>query len=135
MSELTANERATVESIVAGVQRRNSKRRQASRTGWALLATAAIALPVIASAMDGAITLTTALTRIGLALVISLFVATALGSLVDAYQTEAALRSVEDALRNARRAAEEAARAVSDSPAATALDAQEAVTDAADDSQ
>lgn len=118
MAELTASERSTVESIVAGVHRRNSRRRQAARSGWALLASAAIALPVIASAMDDAISLTTAITRIGIALLLTMFIATALGSLMDNYQTQAALNTVESALLNARDAVAEAAAEVAASPTA-----------------
>lgn len=116
MAELTASERSTVESIVAGVHRRNARRRQSARSGWALLATAGIALPVIASAMDDAISITTALTRIGIALVLTMFIATALGSLMDNYQTQAALRTVESALLNARVAVAEAAAEVAANP-------------------
>jgi hypothetical protein len=116
VAELTASERSTVESIVAGVHRRNARRRQAARSGWALLATAGIALPVIASAMNDAISLTTAITRIGIALVLTMFVVTALGSLMDNYQTQAALHSVESALVNARNAAAEAAAEVAANP-------------------
>ena len=113
-----------MESIVAGVHRRNARRRQAVRSGWALLATAGIAMPVIASAMDNAISLTTALTRIGIALVLTMFIATALGSLMDNYQTQAALRTVESALLNARTAVAEAAAEVAASPTASDTDAQ-----------
>lgn len=108
MAELTAAERSTVESIVAGVHRRNARRRQAARSGWALLATAGIALPVIASAMNDAISLTTAVMRISIAFVLTMFVVGALGSLMDNYQTQAALRSVESALVNARAAVADA---------------------------
>lgn len=137
MAELSAAERATVESIVAGVQRRNRRRRQAARSGWALLATAAVALPVIASAMDDAISITTALTRIGLALALSMFLASAIGSLVDNYQNQAALQSVESALLNARRAAADAAAAVAADPNVAApvpnnTNLKEDVTDAID---
>lgn len=135
MPELSHSERATVESIVMGVQRRNRRRRQAARSGWALLATAAVALPVLASAMDDAITPLTAVTRIGLAFILAMFVATAMGSLVDGYQADAALRSVESALMNARQAAEEAAAAVAADPVGRAGDTKEQVTDASDDSQ
>lgn len=124
MAELTASERSTVESIVAGVHRRNARRRQAARSGWALLATAGIALPVIASAMDDAISLTTAVLRIGIALVLTMFIATALGSLMDNYQTQAALHSVETALVNARSAVADAAAEVAANPAAPETDAQ-----------
>ncbi|MEZ5245757.1 MAG: hypothetical protein R2707_11705 [Acidimicrobiales bacterium] len=109
MAELKASERSAVESIVVGVHRRNARRRQAARSGWALLATAGIALPVIASAMEDAISLTTAITRIGIAFLLTMFVVTALGSLLDNYQMQAALHSVESALVNARSAAADAA--------------------------
>lgn len=116
MADLTASERSTVESIVAGVHRRNARRRQAARSGWALLATAGIALPVIASAMNDAISLSTALMRIGIAFVLTTFVVTALGSLMDNYQTQAALHSVESALINARTAVADAAAEVAANP-------------------
>lgn len=132
MAELSASERSTVESIVAGVHRRNARRRQAARSGWALLATAAIALPVIASALDDAISVTTALTRIGIALALTMFVATALGSLMDNYQTQAALRSVETALVNARAAVADAAAEVEANPAAAGADPQGEARDVTD---
>lgn len=132
MAELSASERSTVESIVAGVHRRNARRRQAARSGWALLATAAIALPVIASALDDAISVATALTRIGIALALTMFVATALGSLMDNYQTQAALRSVETALVNARAAVADAAAEVEANPAATDADPQGEARDVTD---
>jgi len=116
VADLTASERSTVESIVAGVHRRNARRRQAARSGWALLATAGIALPVIASAMNDAISLSTALMRIGIAFVLTTFVVTALGSLMDNYQTQAALHSVESALINARTAVADAAAEVAANP-------------------
>lgn len=124
MAELTDSERSTVESIVLGVHRRNARRRQAARSGWALLATAGIALPVIASAMDDAISLTTAFTRIGIAFLLTMFIATALGSLMDNYQTQAALRTVESALLNARTAVAEAAAEVRANPNASDTDPQ-----------
>lgn len=132
MAELSASERSTVESIVAGVHRRNARRRQAARSGWALLATAAIALPVIASALDDAISVTTALTRIGIALALTMFVATALGSLMDNYQTQAALRSVETALVNARAAVADAAAEVEANPAESDADPQGEARDVTD---
>ena len=122
MAELTSSERSTVESIVAGVHRRNARRRQAARSGWALLATAGIALPVIASAMADAISLTTAMTRIGIALALTMFIVTALGSLMDNYQTQAALHTVESALLNARTAVADAAAEVAANPANTDTD-------------
>lgn len=127
MAELTASERSTVESIVAGVHRRNARRRQAARSGWALLATAGIALPVIASAMEDAISITTALTRIGIAFVLTMFVVTALGSLLDNYQMQAALHTVESALVEARSAVSESEAAAS--VAAIHSDTQEGVRD------
>jgi hypothetical protein len=136
--ELTAAEKSTVESIVAGVQRRNARRRRASRSGWALLATAAVALPVIASAMDDAITMTTAVTRIVIAMALSMFVASALGSILENYQTQAALQTVEEALLNARKAAAEAAAEVVANPMAAESLSQEGprdVTDANDADQ
>ena len=99
---LTAHERSTVVAVVEGIQRRNRRRHRAARTGWALLATAGISLPVIAGALDQSIALTTALVRIGLALALCLFVATVIGTMIDTYQTQAALGSVEDALLTAR---------------------------------
>lgn len=116
MAELSASERSTVESIVAGVHRRNARRRQAARSGWALLATGGISLPVIASAMDDAISLSTAATRIGIALVLTMVVAMGVGSLMDNYQTQAALQTVESALLHARDAVEEAAAEVAANP-------------------
>lgn len=116
MSELTTAERSTVESIVTGIHNRNQRRRQAARSGWALLATAAVAIPVVASALRGAITTQTAITRIGVALVLSVFVAAALGSLIDSYQRQAALTTVERAVLDARAAVEEAARRVESAP-------------------
>ncbi len=138
MPELTPAEKSTVESIVSGVQRRNAKRRRAARSGWALLATAAVALPVIASAMDDAITTTTAVTRIAIAMALSMFVASALGSLLENYQTQAALQTVEEALLNARTAAAEAAAEVAAAPMAAESLSQEGprdVTDANDADQ
>ena len=114
MSELTAAERSAVESIVLGVHRRSAKRHQAARTGYALLATAVISVPVVNSALGNAITTTTALTRIGIALVLSLFVSSAIGSLIDGYQRQAAYTTVEHAVITARKAA---ASADSASPA------------------
>ena len=102
---LTAHERSTIVAIVENIQRRSRNRRKAARSGWALLITGGLALPILAGAIDGSITLTTALTRIGLALVLSLFVATTIGSMIDHYQTQAALTSVEEALLTAREAA------------------------------
>jgi hypothetical protein len=124
VAELNASERSTVESIVVGVHRRNARRRQAARSGWALLATAGIALPVIASAMEDAISLATAITRIGIAFVLTMFVVTALGSLLDNYQMQAALHSVESALVNARSAAADAAAEVAADSIGTDHDSQ-----------
>ena len=124
MAELTDSERSTVESIVLGVHRRNARRRQAARSGWALLVPAGIALPVIATALDDAISLTTALTRIGVAFLLTMFIATALGSLMDNYQTQAALRTVESALLNARTAVAEAAAEVRANPDVSDTDPQ-----------
>lgn len=111
MSDLTRAERSTVESIVDGVHRRNAKRRQAARSGWALLITAAVAIPVVGAQLSNAITARTALTRVGVALVLALFVTTALGSLFDAYQRQAAFSSVERAVIEARAVAAQAATA------------------------
>lgn len=102
MRELTSTERSTVEAIVGGIQRRNRRRHQAARSGWAFLVTGALALPVIAAAMDDAISLNTAVLRIGVALALSMFVSLAIGSMLDSYQNAAALQSVEDALLKAR---------------------------------
>ncbi len=129
MAELTSAERSTVESIVVGVHRRNARRRQAARSGWAMLATAGIALPVIASAMDDAISLTTAITRIGIAFALTTFLAMAIGSLMDNYQTQAALQSVESALLNARAAVDEAAAEVAANPIQTEAETQEGAQD------
>lgn len=129
MAELTASERSTVESIVAGVHRRNARRRQAARSGWALLATAGIALPVIASAMEDAISITTALTRIGIAFALTMFVVTALGSLLDNYQMQAALHTVESALVEARSAVSEADAETAASVGAGQSDTQEGARD------
>jgi hypothetical protein len=133
--ELTAAERSTVESIVAGVQRRNAGRRRSARSGWALLATSAVALPVIASAMDDSITTTTAVTRIAVALALALFVSSAVGSLLENYQTQAALQTVEGALVSARSAVSEAAKnavTASVDPDPENPEASEEVTDADD---
>lgn len=129
MAELTASERSTVESIVAGVHRRNARRRQAARSGWALLATAGIALPVIASAMEDAISITTALTRIGIAFALTMFVVTALGSLLDNYQMQAALHTVESALVEARSAVSEADAETAAAVGAGQSDTQEGARD------
>lgn len=129
MAELTASERSTVESIVAGVHRRNARRRQAARSGWALLATAGIALPVIASAMEDAISITTALTRIGIAFALTMFVVTALGSLLDNYQMQAALHTVESALVEARSAVSEAETETAAAVGAGHSDTQEGARD------
>ena len=102
---LTYGERSTITAIIDNIQRRSRGRRRAARSGWALLVTAGLSLPVLAGAIDGSITLTTALVRIGLALTLSLFVASTVGSMMDHYQTQAALTSVEDALLAARGAA------------------------------
>lgn len=107
MAELSQSELFAVQSIVAGVQGRDLKRRRRARSGWAFLVTAVVALPVIASALDDAISLTSALTRIGVALALSLFLASALGSLIDSFQTQAAITTVENAVLTARKAAEE----------------------------
>ncbi len=115
VSELTAAERSTVEAVVGGVQRRARRRRQAGRSGWALLATAGLSLPIIGAALDNSITLTTAVVRILIALTITTFVATMVGSLVDNYQSQAALQSVEKAVLAAREAAKHAV-ASADSP-------------------
>ena len=129
MAELTASERSTVESIVAGVHRRNARRRQAARSGWALLATAGIALPVIASAMEDAISITTALTRIGIAFALTMFVVTTLGSLLDNYQMQAALHTVESALVEARSAVSEAEAETAAAVGAGQSDTQEGARD------
>ena len=107
MAELSQSELFAVESIVAGVQRRDLQRRRRARSGWAFLITAIVALPVIGSALDDAISLTGALTRIGVALALSLFLASALGSLIDSFQTQAAVTTVENAVLAARKTAEE----------------------------
>lgn len=136
MADLTVAERSAVESIVAGVQRRSIARRRAARSGWAFLATAAVALPVIASAMSNAITLTTALTRIGVALILALFVSSALGSLLETYQTQAALSSMEAAIVTARAAVATATADAAKTSTTTASGPDndpEAVTGAHDD--
>ena len=120
MPELTTAERSTVEAVVGGVQRRARRRRQAGRTGWALLLTAGLSLPIIAAALEGAITLPTALTRIAVAFLVTMFVASMVGALMDNYQAQAALQSVERAVIAAREAAKAAAESADHGDAVTA---------------
>ncbi len=99
---LTAGERSTITAVVQGIQRKTKRRRSASRSGWAMLATACLSMPIIAGALDETITITTAVMRIGMAMVLTTFVAMTIGSMIDHYQTQAALGTVEEALLAAR---------------------------------
>ena len=110
---LTAGERSTITAVVEGIQRKTKHRRTAARSGWAMLATACLSMPIIASALDQTITITTAVMRIGLAMVLTTFVAMTIGSMIDHYQTQAALGTVEEALLAAR------AMAADDTPDST----------------
>lgn len=112
MTELSTVERSTIEAIVDGIQHRSQSRRKASRQGWALLAVGGLSLPIIGSALDGTITLPTALIRIGIALVITTAIVSMVGSLYDSYVSQAAFKTVEEAVVTARQQAHEAARAV-----------------------
>lgn len=107
-AELSAAERTTIASIVGSIRERDVRRRSALRSGWALLIGATLSLPVIAGALDGSITITTAVMRIAIALGLSVFVTLTVGSLMDNYRTQAALNSVESALLTARQAAADA---------------------------
>ena len=71
MPELSQTERLTIAAVVDGMQARTRSRRKAARQGWALLITGALAMPIIASALDGMITFPTALIRIVLAMAIT----------------------------------------------------------------
>lgn len=107
-AELSAAERTTIASIVGSIRERDVRRRGALRSGWALLIGATLSLPVIAGALEGSITITTAVMRIAIALGLSVFVTLTVGSLMDNYRTQAALNSVESALLTARQAAADA---------------------------
>lgn len=107
MPELSQTERLTIAAVVDGMQARTRSRRKAARQGWALLITGALAMPIIASALDGMITLPTALMRIVLAMAITMIVMGMAGSLFDSYQAQAATRTVESAVEEARKKVDE----------------------------
>jgi len=111
MDELTQTERLTIAALVDGMQAQTRSRRKASRQGWAFFATAVITLPIMASALEGGITLLTAVLRISLALLLTTVVMTLGGQLFDSYQAQAATRSVEEAVEESRRVAREVAAA------------------------
>ena len=111
MAEISAAERGTIEAVVDGVQRSARRRRQSARTGWALLVAAGLSLPILAAALDNSISTTTALGRISIALAICVFISHMVGALMDNYQSQAAISTVEHAVRTARSAVAEAAHA------------------------
>lgn len=116
MAEISAAERNTIEAVVDGVQRNARRRRQSSRTGWALLVTGGLSLPILAAALENSISLPTAISRIGIALAVAVFVSHMVGALMDNYQAQAAISTVENAVLTAR-------LAVTDTPPAPNLEA------------
>lgn len=111
MREISDTERSTIEAVVDGVQRSARRRRQSARTGWAMLAAGGLSLPILAAALDNSISLTTALSRIGIALAITIFVSHMVGALMNNYQAQAAISTVENAVLTARTAVADAAKA------------------------
>ncbi|MEM9466957.1 MAG: hypothetical protein AAGA90_16410 [Actinomycetota bacterium] len=107
MAELSLAERSTIEAVVDGMQRRAMKQRKRARQGWAFLLTGALSIPIISASFDGTITMTTAASRIAIALVITTGIISMVGSLFDSYQGQAAVATVQDAVIEARRKADE----------------------------
>lgn len=95
-----------MEAMVDGVRRRSQRARRTYRRGWASLATATLSLPVLDGALEGSISLPTALGRVALAFVLCRLAADLIGSLVEHYQTSAAVAAVTGAIADARAAAD-----------------------------
>ena len=108
MTDLSVAERSTIEAVVEGMQRRAMKKRKRARQGWAFLLTGALSIPIISASFDGTITLTTAATRIAIALFITTGIIAMVGSLFDSYQGQAAVATVQAAVIEARKKADEA---------------------------
>ena len=107
MAELTTSERSTIEAVVDGMQRRAMKQRKRARQGWAFLLTGALSIPIISASFDGTITMTTAATRIAIALFLTTGIIGMVGSLFDSYQGQAAVATVQGAVIEARKKADE----------------------------
>jgi hypothetical protein len=120
VAELTVSERSTIEAVVDGMQRRAMKQRKRARQGWAFLLTGALSIPIISASFDGTITLTTAASRIGIALVITTGISAMVGSLFDSYQGQAAVATVQQAVIQAREQADESADETTAEPAVAA---------------
>ncbi|MEM9200543.1 MAG: hypothetical protein AAGC53_02740 [Actinomycetota bacterium] len=123
VSDLSTKELSTIEAVVEGVQKRAQKKRKRSRQGWAFLITGALSIPIFSAAFNGAITTSTAASRIGIALFITSGISAMVGSLFDSYQGQAAVKSVQEAVVEAKKkAAEEAEeQALADQEAAAAV--------------
>lgn len=74
-----------------------------------MLVAGGLSLPILAAALDNSISLFTALTRIGIALAITIFISHMVGALMDNYQAQAAISTVENAVMTARSAVAETA--------------------------
>lgn len=107
MADLTTSERSAIEAVIDGMQRRAMKKRKRARQGWAFLLTGALSIPIISASFDGTITMTTAATRIAIALFLTTGIIGMVGSLFDSYQGQAAVATVQGAVIEARKKADE----------------------------